>query len=74
MEHVIVQTVARLGGTEHQHWHRSCVEDGPMLELRQLRKVSAFESRPGKLAGARALEGRAAPARHAPVVRRQPPA
>ncbi len=50
MEHVIVQTVARLGGTEHQHWHRACVEDGPMLELRQLRTVSAFESRPGKLA------------------------
>ena len=49
-EHVIVQRVGRLGGTEHQHWHRSCAEDGPMLELRQLRKVSAFESRPQKLA------------------------
>jgi hypothetical protein len=50
MEHVIVQTVARLGGTQHQHWHRSCVENGPLLELRQLRKVSAFESGPAKLA------------------------
>jgi hypothetical protein len=49
MEHVIVQTIARLGGTEHQHWHRSCAEDRPILELRQLRKVSAFESSPGKL-------------------------
>ena len=39
MEHVIVQTVKRLGGTEHQHWHRSCAEDGPMLELRQLRPI-----------------------------------
>ncbi len=50
MEHVIVQRLGRLGGTEHQHWHRSCAEGGPMLELRQLRKVSAFESRPSKLA------------------------
>jgi len=50
MEHVIVQRIGRIGGTEHQHWHRSCAEDGPMLELRQLRKVSAFETRPGKLA------------------------
>ena len=48
-EHVIVQHVRRLGGTEHQHWHRACAEDGPMLELRQLRKVSALESAPGRL-------------------------
>jgi hypothetical protein len=48
-DHVIVQTVKRIGGTEHQHWHRGCVEDGPMLELRQLRKVSALESTPGRL-------------------------
>ena len=44
-EHVIVQTIRRLGGAEHQHWHRSCAESGPMLELRQLRKVSALASR-----------------------------
>ena len=50
MEHVIVQRIGRIGGTEHQHWHRACAEDGPMLELHQLRKVSAFETRPGKLA------------------------
>lgn len=49
-EHVIVQTVHRLGGTEHQHWHRACAENGPMLELRQLRKVSAFESSRDRLA------------------------
>jgi hypothetical protein len=49
MEHVIVQTIRRLGGTEHQHWHRSCAEDGPLLELRQVRKVSAFESQAAKL-------------------------
>lgn len=49
-DHVIVQTVKRIGGTEHQHWHRGCAEEGPMLELRQLRKVSALESRPDRLA------------------------
>jgi len=43
-EHVILQTVRRIGGTEHQHWHRSCAEGGPMLELRSLRSVSAQES------------------------------
>jgi hypothetical protein len=49
MEHVIVQTVHRLGGTEHQHWHRACAESGPLLQLRQVRKVSSFESRPGRI-------------------------
>lgn len=39
--HVIVQTRKRLGGSEHQHWHRDCAENGPMLELRQLRKAPA---------------------------------
>jgi hypothetical protein len=40
-EHVIVQRLRRLGGErDHQHWHRSCAEEGPMLELRQLRKVA----------------------------------
>lgn len=49
-EHVIVQTIYRGGGSEHQHWHRSCAEEGPMLELRQLRAVSAQESSQGRLA------------------------
>lgn len=48
-EHVIVQTVKRIGGTEHQHWHRACAEGGPLLELRQLRRVSALESTPERL-------------------------
>jgi hypothetical protein len=48
-DHVIVQTIGRLGGTEHQHWHRRCAEEGPMLELRQLRKVSSMESSPSRL-------------------------
>ena len=39
-EHVIVQRLRRVGGErDHQHWHRRCAEEGPMLELRQLRKV-----------------------------------
>jgi hypothetical protein len=50
MEHVVVQRVGRAGGTEHQHWHRRCAEDEVILALRQLRKVSAFESRPDRLA------------------------
>ena len=48
-DHVIVQRVRRGGGTEHQHWHRRCAEEGPMLELRGLRKVSALESTPDRL-------------------------
>ena len=26
-EHVVVQYVLRLGGTEHHHWHRRCAEE-----------------------------------------------
>ncbi len=26
-EHVVVQYVFRLGGTEHHHWHRRCAEE-----------------------------------------------
>jgi hypothetical protein len=48
-DHVIVQTVQRIGGTEHRHWHRACAEEGPMLELRGLRTVSALESTPARL-------------------------
>ena len=48
-DHVILQVVRRIGGSEHQHWHRTCAESGPMLELRQLRTVSALESTPGRL-------------------------
>lgn len=48
-DHVIVQTVHRAGGTQHSHWHRTCVEDRLIHELRGLQPVSAMESRRDKL-------------------------
>ena len=33
-EHVVVQYVFRLGGTEHHHWHRRCAEELLVGELR----------------------------------------
>ncbi|CAN5142885.1 hypothetical protein BH24ACT23_BH24ACT23_01340 [soil metagenome] len=65
-EHVIVQTVRRIGGTEHTHWHRDCAESGPMLELRQLRKIAALEATPGRLAA----RGRVKPGRRRRDMRR----
>lgn len=43
-EHVIVQYVHRIGGTEHHHWHRRCAEDILVPELRNLAPVAARES------------------------------
>ena len=43
-EHVIVQYVRRIGGTEHHHWHRACAEDRLLPELTNVRAVSAGES------------------------------
>ena len=43
-EHVVVQYVHRLGGTEHHHWHRRCVEDLLIPDLRGLNRVRAAES------------------------------
>jgi hypothetical protein len=51
-EHVVVHYVRRLGGTDHHHWHRECVERVLVPQLRGLRRVSARESTPGRL-GAR---------------------
>lgn len=47
-DHVIVQRLGRVGGSEHQHWHRGCAER-VALELRQLKAVSALESTPERL-------------------------
>lgn len=47
-DHVIVQRLGRAGGSEHQHWHRRCAER-VVLELRQVRAVSALESTPERL-------------------------
>jgi len=43
-EHVVVQYVLRLGGTEHHHWHRRCAEELLTPELSRLRRVKAIES------------------------------
>jgi hypothetical protein len=43
-EHVVVQYVFRLGGTEHHHWHRRCAEEGLIGELGDLRRVPTSES------------------------------
>ncbi len=48
-EHVVVQYVLRLGGTEHHHWHRRCAEELLVPELRQLKRVPANESSRSKL-------------------------
>ena len=34
-EHVVVQYVFRLGGTEHHHWHRRCAEELLIGELQR---------------------------------------
>lgn len=47
--HVVVQYVKRLGGTEHHHWHRPCVESLLLPELRNIRRVKAGESSRSKL-------------------------
>lgn len=48
-EHVVVQYVFRLGGTEHHHWHRRCAEELLVGELSQVRRVPTAESGQSKL-------------------------
>jgi hypothetical protein len=48
-EHVVVQYLARLGGSEHHHWHRRCAEEILFHELTKLRRVPASESARDKL-------------------------
>lgn len=48
-DHVVVQTVHRIGGSEHQHWHRRCAEEILAGQLRGVRRVSAAESQRGRL-------------------------
>jgi cytochrome c1 len=48
-EHVVVQYVFRLGGTEHHHWHRRCAEELLIGELHQVRRVPTSESAQSKL-------------------------
>ena len=48
-EHVVVQYVFRLGGTEHHHWHRQCAEELLIPELRNVQRVPVSESSQPKL-------------------------
>jgi len=48
-EHVVVQYVFRLGGTEHHHYHRRCTEELLVGELSDVRRVPAGESAQSKL-------------------------
>ncbi|MGH2975286.1 MAG: hypothetical protein ACRDLL_10525 [Solirubrobacterales bacterium] len=48
-DHVVVQYVFRLGGTEHHHWHRRCAEELLVGELSQVKKVPTTESSQSKL-------------------------
>ena len=65
-DHVIVQYVLRIGGTEHRHWHRGCAQRTPRpraatAEAGQRPRVGAREARgPRQAAG-----GQAGPAAHA---------
>jgi hypothetical protein len=43
-DHVVVQYVHRIGGTEHHHWHRRCMEELLLPELTRIRRVRASES------------------------------
>ena len=43
-DHVIAQTVMRLGGTEHRHWHRGCAMRILEPGLSRVKAVNARES------------------------------
>ena len=43
-EHVVIQHIGRIGGTEHAHWHRRCAEEIVYSQIRDLRPVKAGES------------------------------
>lgn len=48
-EHVVVQYVFRLGGTEHHHWHNDCAEMLLVPDLRDVKRLPATESSPARL-------------------------
>lgn len=48
-DHVVVQYVRRLGGTDHHHWHRPCAEELLVGELRSVARVAASESSRSRL-------------------------
>lgn len=48
-EHVVVQYVLRLGGTEHHHWHGRCTEEILLAELTGVKRVPASQSSRSRL-------------------------
>ena len=48
-DHVVVQFVRRVGGTDHHHWHRRCAEELLIGELRSVQRVRPAESSRGRL-------------------------
>jgi hypothetical protein len=48
-DHVVVQYVFRLGGTEHHHWHRRCAEEILVGDLSQVRRMPVSESSQSRL-------------------------
>jgi hypothetical protein len=48
-DHVVVQYVFRLGGTEHHHWHRRCAEEILIGDLSQVRRIPVSESSQSRL-------------------------
>jgi hypothetical protein len=48
-DHVIAQTIHRIGGTEHRHWHRGCALRTLAPGLRSLKAVDAREAGRQKL-------------------------
>ena len=48
-EHIVVQNVKRVGGTDHHHWHRRCTEELLVADLRGVEQVQAKEARRDKL-------------------------
>lgn len=48
-DHVVVQYVRRVGGTDHHHWHRQCIEELLLPQLLDLQRVPASETERSKL-------------------------
>lgn len=48
-DHVVVQYVFRLGGTEHHHWHRRCAEEILVGDLSAVKRMPTSESAQSRL-------------------------
>ncbi len=48
-DHVVVQYVHRLGGTEHHHWHRTCAETLLLGDLGRVQRVRAADASRSRL-------------------------